>query len=391
MTRKQVNYINKESKRLANYINHLADLSKQYYQAINNLCLKNNVNINNITKSDELIEFEQKLKRSYDKAKDLYNELEFIKNQYRGNIDVSCMLTHYHNMRTMTILPIFKTMTLTLEKTKTISNNGTPTGYAADIENTNQQEITDNNEQTPENTTMLQGGLYYCHYTGQDADEDRDDKTCIDLNKDNSDFYVENETEEEEQGYSGDNLEAAAEYKRKAVEEAKKKTEQLTKQSQQNNPKTTKYNIQKTINLDSEEIIVNEIYNYIQTHKGQVPNTKITNNISWQEMLGNNNTDSERQEECTKEILTNIYRTATQLQKIHDMYWKGRPLIISSGWRSIRNNKSCGGASKSKHLYGQAVDFHLGINMINNDFKIMEKYWKGFVLHEGTWIHADIR
>lgn len=165
----------------------------------------------------------------------------------------------------------------------------------------------------------------------------------------------------------------------------------MTKQSQQNNPKTTKYNIQKTINLDSEEIIVNEIYNYIQTHKGQVPNTKITNNISWQEMLGNNNTDSERQEEYTKEILTNIYRTATQLQKIHDMYWKGRPLIISSGWRSIRNNKSCGGASKSKHLYGQAVDFHLGINMINNDFKIMEKYWKGFVLHEGTWIHADIR
>ena len=108
MTRKQVNYINKESKRLANYINHLADLSKQYYQAINNLCLKNNVNINNITKSDELIEFEQKLKRSYDKAKDLYSDLELIKNQYRCNGDVSCMLTHYHSRRTMTILPIFK-------------------------------------------------------------------------------------------------------------------------------------------------------------------------------------------------------------------------------------------------------------------------------------------
>ena len=145
----------------------------------------------------QLIEFEQKLKRSYDKAKDLYSDLEFIKNQYRGNIDVSCMLTHYHNMRTMTILPIFKKMTLTLEKTKTISNNGTPTGYAADIENTNQQEITDNNEQTLENTTIQ-------------------------------------EEHEEQQGYAGDSLEAAAEYKRKAEEEAKKKAEQLTKQSQQN-------------------------------------------------------------------------------------------------------------------------------------------------------------
>ena len=163
--------------------------------------MKNNVNINNITKSDELIEFEQKLKKSYDKAKDLYNELELIKNQYRGNIDVSCMLTHYHNMRTMTILPIFKTMTLTLEKTKTISNNGTPTGYAADIENTNQQDMTDNNEQTLENTII----------------------------------------QEEQQGYAGDSLEAAAEYKRKAVEEAKKKAEQAHKNTSnpinQNNKK----------------------------------------------------------------------------------------------------------------------------------------------------------
>lgn len=141
---------------------------------------------------------------------------------------------------------------------------------------------------------------------------------------------------------------------------------------------------------NSELIVINNVYDYIQTNNGQIPNAQITANISWEEMIGHDNTPAERKSECTKEVLTNIYHTAQQLQKIHDTYWQGRPLIISSGWRSVRNNKSCGGAPRSRHLYGKAVDFNLGLPTIKKDFDTMQKYWKGYVLFEGTWIHAQM-
>lgn len=136
---------------------------------------------------------------------------------------------------------------------------------------------------------------------------------------------------------------------------------------------------------------VREVYLYIQKNGGQVPNTKITKNITWKQMLGNNNTNAERKSECNIGILTNVYYTAQQLQKVYDTYWKGRTLNISSGWRSTRNNRSCGGAPKSQHLYGRAVDFNLGQANIKKDYAIIKKVWNGFILFEGSWIHADIR
>ena len=71
----------------------------------------------------------------------------------------------------------------------------------------------------------------------------------------------------------------------------------------------------------AEIVVINNVYNYIQTNNGQIPNTQITENISWKEMIGNSNSPAERKSECTKEVLTNVYRTAQQLQKIHDTYW----------------------------------------------------------------------
>ena len=65
-------------------------------------------------------------------------------------------------------------------------------------------------------------------------------------------------------------------------------------------------------------------------------------------------------------------------------------MVISSGWRSIRNNKSCGGAARSRHLYGKAVDFNLGLSTIKMDFDTMQKNCKCYVLFEGTWIHAQM-
>lgn len=134
-----------------------------------------------------------------------------------------------------------------------------------------------------------------------------------------------------------------------------------------------------------------EVYNYLQKYNGEIPNVRITENISWADMIGHSNTPSERKRECSLAILTNCVATATQLQQIYNRYWKGRKLYITSGWRSNRNNRSCGGASKSYHLKGMAVDFHLGQARIKQDFKTMQLAWQGWLLYEGTWIHADIR
>lgn len=133
------------------------------------------------------------------------------------------------------------------------------------------------------------------------------------------------------------------------------------------------------------------VYRYIKNNNGKIPPWRVTANISWAAMIGHDNTDAERYSELTPQILQNCQATARQLQSVYNKYWKGATLIVSSGWRSNRNNRACGGAPNSRHLIGQAIDFNLGQSRLRNDYAIMQRVWQGFILYEGTWIHADIR
>ena len=45
------------------------------------------------------------------------------------------------------------------------------------------------------------------------------------------------------------------------------------------------------------------------------------------------------------------------LQKIREHF--GKPLTITSGYRTPAHNKACGGAAYSQHLYGRAADFKI--------------------------------
>jgi len=55
------------------------------------------------------------------------------------------------------------------------------------------------------------------------------------------------------------------------------------------------------------------------------------------------------------DVIENLKRTAMALEAVRTIL--GKPIIISSGYRSPRLNKAIKGASKSQHVTGHAVDF----------------------------------
>lgn len=133
-----------------------------------------------------------------------------------------------------------------------------------------------------------------------------------------------------------------------------------------------------------------EVHDYILKHKGKLPNSKCYGNITWYNMLGNDNTDAERLSTCTLEICTNAYYTAKAVYDMVTSNFNGKKPLVSSGWRSVRNNNSCGGRPKSRHLFGLACDFTVSGVPVNKAYPAIRNSWNGFTLNEGTWIHVQI-
>lgn len=95
-----------------------------------------------------------------------------------------------------------------------------------------------------------------------------------------------------------------------------------------------------------------------------------------------------------------------QLQEFR--YWYGRPITITSGYRTVKFNKKVGGASNSMHLQGLAVDFKLPMselkkyssarreefynNVKNKWFSLCDAHGvKGSVVFYDSFIHLDYR
>lgn len=88
--------------------------------------------------------------------------------------------------------------------------------------------------------------------------------------------------------------------------------------------------------------------------------------------------------------------------------WYGRPMNITSGFRTAAYNRKIGGAENSLHLKGLAVDFRLPISELSryskarqNEFLTnIKNRWFGLCDQEGipgsvlwydSWIHLDYR
>lgn len=92
----------------------------------------------------------------------------------------------------------------------------------------------------------------------------------------------------------------------------------------------------------------------------------------------------------------NIKEVATELQKVRDIL--GKPIIVTSGYRSPAYNKKIGGATNSMHLYGKAADCHCNGVHLHEFLTYLVRYtnFNGFGIGNpakrgGNLIHCDTR
>ena len=89
---------------------------------------------------------------------------------------------------------------------------------------------------------------------------------------------------------------------------------------------------------------------------------------------------------------------AALLQKIRDHF--GRPVVITSGYRTAAHNKSVGGAKSSQHLLGKAADIQVADTTVEAVAAYAESLmpdWGGvgrYPVKAGRtkgWVHVDTR
>lgn len=93
----------------------------------------------------------------------------------------------------------------------------------------------------------------------------------------------------------------------------------------------------------------------------------------------------------SKEIVTNIIKATKGFGEIRDKW--GSSIVITSGYRPPAVNKAIGGASRSQHLFGLALDFYPAQGSI---YKLLEVVKSSSVVGLGLgmkkgFLHVDYR
>ncbi|HLP05102.1 MAG TPA: D-Ala-D-Ala carboxypeptidase family metallohydrolase [Paludibacter sp.] len=74
----------------------------------------------------------------------------------------------------------------------------------------------------------------------------------------------------------------------------------------------------------------------------------------------------------------------------------GEPIIINSGYRSLRVNKAAGGVATSQHLSGEAADMDCSDNaklfhLIRDHFVFDQLIWEGGDDKQPAWVHVSYK
>jgi uncharacterized protein YcbK (DUF882 family) len=90
------------------------------------------------------------------------------------------------------------------------------------------------------------------------------------------------------------------------------------------------------------------------------------------------------------DITKNLRRMADKLEEVRALV--GKPIIVSSGYRSPAVNKAVGGSSKSAHMRGLAADITVP-GMTSRDLaELIRSSAIAYdqLIFEGTWVHIGL-
>ena len=119
---------------------------------------------------------------------------------------------------------------------------------------------------------------------------------------------------------------------------------------------------------------------------------KISKNFTLQEFLV---TNTGLNNQLTSDALANIEYLANKLlQPLRDAY--GKPIRITSGYRSVEVNNAVGGSPTSQHTKGQAVDIVADDNkalfdLIKSNFEFDQLIWEYGTDKQPSWVHVSIK
>lgn len=96
----------------------------------------------------------------------------------------------------------------------------------------------------------------------------------------------------------------------------------------------------------------------------------------------------------TEAVLTNLYGLAERLEIVRGILG-GRPMLISSGYRSPALNVAVGGSRTSAHMQGLAADFTCpGFGTPLDICKRLAQHADELdfdqIIQEGTWVHFGL-